>query len=211
MMFTHLRRSIALWICPELRGDGRAKLTRADLERVRASGVIQRFAEASCADVDARHKAIQNVGNGGLPSVPVGSGQVLDVVEEHLGSHFVSGQEDDRAGDPSFGQCVKGGIGGSVVFGEDGVINHGALPSGVDAPEGMGASGMGKAKKQSGRTASSVTKRRAYRHITKEERREIIRLLSSGVSMDEVARTFGRHQGTISHIRSAVLAVVSEE
>lgn len=135
MLLAEQRRMLAFFIYPEIRKE-RIKLSRADLEKIKRSGVIDRMTDLSRPQLHLSYKAIKDICNRRATTVAVSRGHPLHPNEEHLGSNVVAGQQDDGAGDPSFGQGVEGDICRAVVVSEFGMVDHGSLLGGVGTLQG---------------------------------------------------------------------------
>lgn len=144
MLFARLRRSMALFVCPELDWQARSKAVMRKLEE---SGVVERLAKESQLRIQAGYpvvyerdpvvaRGVQNLGEPG------------QTFPNRLNAGVIAGEQDRSDGNPDLhknAQVVREALFNGALF------SHVSSPVGVGTSQGKEASGPAIGETQPGR------------------------------------------------------------
>ena len=160
MALFRLRRSVALWICPELAGQTRPDMPQPPngwSRSVGASEIIHGLSVGATEHLKALYPPVQNDRN----VIPVDAAEVAGHLadrseQEHLGRGVVADSHCDGQ-QPHFGQQTELQGGGVNARRKGGRVDHGSLLGGVGTPQGREASGPAEGETQPGQITALIS------------------------------------------------------
>ena len=134
MLFARLRRSVALFVCPELDWQARSK---AVLRKLQEPGVVERLAKESQLRIQAGYPVVYE-------RKPVVAGSVQNLrdlgqtVSDRLNAGIIAREQDRSDGNPDLHQDAQ--VVGETLF-KGASVCHSSSPVGVGTSQGKEASG----------------------------------------------------------------------